>query len=48
MGSSLCAALYEAGLIEGKDNNRFAPNDQVTRAEAVTLLLRLAHYQAGN
>lgn len=47
-GAAYAAALYEAGLIEGKDNNRFAPNDQVTRAEAVTLLLRLAHYQAGN
>lgn len=47
-GIAYATALYEAGLIEGKDNNRFAPNDQVTRAEAVTLLLRLAHYQAGN
>ncbi|MEC0368930.1 S-layer homology domain-containing protein [Paenibacillus chibensis] len=33
----------EAGLMQGKSNNRFAPQDQATRAEAVTVLLnRLA------
>ncbi|MBU5670904.1 S-layer homology domain-containing protein [Paenibacillus brevis] len=47
-GAAYVAALYEVGLIEGKDNNRLAPNDQVTRAEAVTLLLRMDNYQAGN
>lgn len=47
-GAGYAAALYQAGLIEGKENNRFAPNDPVTRAEAVTLLLRLAHNQADN
>ncbi|MNP27427.1 Endo-1,4-beta-xylanase A precursor [compost metagenome] len=47
-GRAYATALYEAGLIEGRDNNLFAPNDQVTRAEAVTLLLRLAKYQTSN
>lgn len=40
-GREAAAAVYEAGLIQGK-NQRFAPNDAVTRAEAVTLLLRMA------
>ncbi|WP_165861229.1 family 10 glycosylhydrolase [Paenibacillus paeoniae] len=33
------AAAVEAGLMQGKGNNRFAPNDRTTRAEAVVLLL---------
>ncbi|MEC0171468.1 S-layer homology domain-containing protein [Paenibacillus graminis] len=40
-GQPYAAAAYEAGLIEGKDNNRLAPNDQATRAEAITMVLRL-------
>lgn len=31
----------EAGLLEGRDESRFAPNEPVTRAEAVTMILRL-------
>lgn len=41
-GKDYAAAAYEAGLIQGKGNDRFAPNDPVTRAEAVTLLLRMS------
>lgn len=41
-GKEYAAAAYEAGLIQGKGNDRFAPNDPVTRAEAVTLLLRMS------
>ncbi|RIX53971.1 SpoIID/LytB domain-containing protein [Paenibacillus nanensis] len=35
------AAAVEAGLIQGKGNNRFGPNDDSKRAEAVVLLLAL-------
>lgn len=30
-----------AGLLEGRDESRFAPNEPVNRAEAVTMILRL-------
>jgi hypothetical protein len=43
-GQSYVAAAYEAGLIKGKSNNRFAPNDEATRAEAVTLVLKMMEY----
>ncbi|WP_082350910.1 S-layer homology domain-containing protein [Paenibacillus xylanivorans] len=35
------AVLYvqQAGLMQGKGNNQFAPQDKTTRAEAVTVLL---------
>ncbi|WP_149466323.1 S-layer homology domain-containing protein [Paenibacillus antarcticus] len=33
--------LNKLGLIEGKGNNRFEPNATTTRAEAVTLLLKM-------
>ena len=35
------AAAVEAGMVQGRGNNRFAPLEQATRAEAVTLLLKL-------
>ncbi|WP_214627372.1 NEAT domain-containing protein [Paenibacillus agaridevorans] len=35
------AAAVAAGLIQGKDGNRFAPNATATRAEALTLIIRL-------
>ncbi|PWV99486.1 heme-binding NEAT domain protein [Paenibacillus cellulosilyticus] len=37
------AAAADAGLILGKGNN-FAPNDTATRAEALTLIIRLLEY----
>ncbi|MEI7024762.1 S-layer homology domain-containing protein [Paenibacillus sp. y28] len=38
------AAMKKLGIIEGKDNNNFAPDDRTTRAEAITVLLNmLAH-----
>ena len=40
-GKDYAIAAYEAGLIQGKDNNKFAPNDLLTRAEAVTVLMKL-------
>ncbi|OMF24946.1 hypothetical protein BK133_21975 [Paenibacillus sp. FSL H8-0548] len=35
------AAAVEAGLIEGKGNNTFDPNGKATRAEALTLIMKL-------
>ncbi|MFF2090625.1 S-layer homology domain-containing protein [Paenibacillus sp. NPDC058174] len=35
------AAAYKAGYISGVGQNRFAPNASATRAEAVTLILKL-------
>ncbi|WP_146200602.1 NEAT domain-containing protein [Paenibacillus agaridevorans] len=35
------AAAVTAGLIQGKDGNRFDPNATATRAEALTLIIRL-------
>ncbi|MWC28832.1 S-layer homology domain-containing protein [Paenibacillus sp. MMS18-CY102] len=34
-------ALQANGLIQGRSGNRFAPNEQATRAEAAVLLLRI-------
>ncbi|MFM9329937.1 S-layer homology domain-containing protein [Paenibacillus mesotrionivorans] len=39
------AALKEAGLAQGKEGGAYAPADSTTRAEAVTLLLRMAAYK---
>ncbi|WP_054027459.1 S-layer homology domain-containing protein [Bacillus sp. FJAT-28004] len=35
------AAANEAGIIKGRGNNRFAPNENATRAEAVTMVLAM-------
>ncbi|WCN36581.1 S-layer homology domain-containing protein [Aneurinibacillus uraniidurans] len=35
------SALLEKGLIHGRDDNQFVPNDSTTRAEAVVLLLNM-------
>jgi len=37
------AAAVQAGLISGKGNNRFEPAASATRAEALTLIMRLLH-----
>jgi tripartite motif-containing protein 71 len=33
--------VKQAGIVKGKGNNQFAPKDQATRAEAVTVLLNM-------
>ncbi|WP_375105294.1 cadherin-like beta sandwich domain-containing protein [Paenibacillus sp. RS8] len=35
------AALKNLSLVSGKGNNEFAPNDKATRAEAVTILMKM-------
>lgn len=35
------ANVKQAGLVQGKNDNRFAPQDHATRAEAVTVVLHL-------
>ncbi|WP_164472857.1 S-layer homology domain-containing protein [Cohnella candidum] len=39
------AAMKELGLVEGKGSNAYAPGDQTTRAEAVTVLLKMLAYK---
>jgi hypothetical protein len=39
-GRDSVAAVLENGLFRGKGGNRFEPNAEATRAEAVTVLLR--------
>lgn len=38
------AAAVKAGVINGRENNQFAPSKNATRAEAVTLVLRTLDY----
>lgn len=38
------AAAVDAGLVSGVGNNRFAPQQTATRAEAVTLIIKLLEY----
>ncbi|GGD91312.1 hypothetical protein GCM10010911_57520 [Paenibacillus nasutitermitis] len=38
---SSVALVQQQGIIQGKSNNRFAPDDHATRAEAVTVLLKV-------
>lgn len=35
------AFVKQAGIVQGKGNNRFAPQDSATRAEAVSVLLKM-------
>lgn len=37
-------ALAEIGIIEGKENNIFAPYDNITREEAAAIIARIADY----
>ncbi|WP_162341909.1 S-layer homology domain-containing protein [Paenibacillus paridis] len=39
-------SAVDAGIIKGKGDNRFAPNDQLTRAEAVTVLMNVLNKMA--
>jgi len=43
----LVASAVELGIVQGRDDNRFAPNDTATRAEAVVLILRLLERSNG-
>lgn len=38
------AAAVKAGLIQGKGDGSFAPNETATRAEALTMIIRLLEY----
>lgn len=42
------AAAVKAGLVQGKDGNRFDPDATATRAEALTLIIRLLDNTASN
>ncbi|WP_231506418.1 OmpL47-type beta-barrel domain-containing protein [Paenibacillus sp. UNC451MF] len=35
------ASAQQKGFVKGRENGKFAPNDHTTRAEAITLLLRM-------
>lgn len=39
-GKGTVEALRELGIVAGRDNNNFAPNDAPTRAEALVVILR--------
>jgi hypothetical protein len=39
-------ALYKAGIMNGTGDNTFSPNASVTRAQAITVLARLAGAEA--
>lgn len=39
------AAAYKAGIIQGRSNQTFAPNDDATRAEAVVMILKMSQYK---
>lgn len=39
------AAVKKAGVIEGSGENRFNPREQATRAEAITVLLKMLKVQ---
>jgi hypothetical protein len=40
------AFVKQAGIVQGKGDNEFAPQDQATRAEAVTVLLNMLTYKS--
>ncbi|MDQ6417918.1 S-layer homology domain-containing protein [Paenibacillus sp. LHD-117] len=40
-GKAAAEALRELGLVTGRSNNNFAPNDAATRAEALVIILRV-------
>ncbi len=40
--------VKKAGIVQGKSANQFAPQDRATRAEAVTVLLKLLEQQKQN
>ncbi len=44
INNSKVTALYYEGIINGKGDKKFAPNDLLTREEAATILYRFAEY----
>ncbi|WP_422615048.1 S-layer homology domain-containing protein [Cohnella caldifontis] len=40
--------MQQHGLIAGRNANRFDPSGKVTRAEAVTVLLKLSDAKSGS
>ncbi len=41
-------SLYNLGVISGKGNNTFAPNDNITREEIVKLIVALMNFEASD
>jgi len=42
------AAVVKAGIINGRSNNQFAPNDQITRAEMAAIAARALTFATGD
>jgi hypothetical protein len=41
------AAVYEAGIFQGRTQKTFAPNDRITREEMVTTIMKAYEYKSG-
>lgn len=44
ISSPTVSSLYQSGIISGKSETMFAPNDYITREEAATILYRMARF----
>src|SRR5699024_7873466 len=44
ISSPTVSSLYRSGIISGKSETMFAPNDYITREEAATILYRMAKF----
>lgn len=44
ISSPTVSSLYQSGIIRGKSETVFAPNDYITREEAATILYRMARF----
>ncbi|UKS29689.1 S-layer homology domain-containing protein [Paenibacillus sp. HWE-109] len=40
--------MKQVGIIEGRGDNKFVPNETATRAEAVTMIMNLLHVKKPN
>jgi hypothetical protein len=40
------AIVKQASIVQGKNGNKFAPQDNATRAEAVTVLMKMLAQQS--
>ena len=45
---SFVGGAVKCGIISGRDDNRFAPQENASRAEAVTALRRMINYVINN